>query len=179
MKKSFYFLVSTLCGAAGIIFFLIQHDFIILQLPFKSIEKQPSEAVQKNLQLNTSVFFVHGDKILHEKIKLSYAQLNEQEQTDLLAKKWLAKNINERNISPHITITSTAININENYIFICFNESFLNVDWGINQNWLLLQTLLKTLHSGGIKRYGVLFCVDDKPMSDRQLDFSQPITYED
>jgi hypothetical protein len=163
------------CLAAGILFFLIQRKWLIIHFTFNPKEliaiHPQHEASRKTIKL----FYKKGEKWLHEQTNIVWDEENTAQNTKFLVKQWLLTLQEEHIINPHVSLESIATSTPGSEAYISFDQSLFLPDISIIKKWLIIESLIKTIHYAALPLNSFMLLVHHQPMEDDHLDFSQPI----
>lgn len=160
----------------GFVFFLFQRDYLVLQLPWAHTTiSNPLEKNQYTKQ-KICIFYPKGTTTLFEEIEITSAPQDRQELLNLVVKKWLIKNIAEKNIPELVTLDNGALNEQENHALLSFNSSLFKSDISTEQKWKLIQALMRTFVSAEINLLSITFLKNGSVMDDAHLDLSEPVS---
>lgn len=174
MKKGFFvLLITALCLIAGIIFFLIQRQWLIIQWTFDS---SPHEIafLQKETVLKKEITFYwwKNDKFQHEKASLIWREGKNAENLQHIINQWLSFLKGEKIVDPTLTVDSVALGAHEQEAYVSFNQPFPWKEWPIHKKWMLLESLFKTIKSSDSMTKFIMILANNEPMPDDHLDFS-------
>ncbi len=177
MKTRTFFILTLICCVAGVIFFLIQRNWVIIHFTFSphhngsSNTEEKCTAVQKKIKF----FYFKNNKWHTEQINLVWDDQNNTMNMQQLVKQWLTLLQDEHLLPAHVNLVSVALSSQGGDAYISFDTSLFSPDQSIMKKWLILESLFKTMHDAAVPIYSVMFLVHNKPMVDDHLEFSQPL----
>jgi hypothetical protein len=174
MKRINYIILVLTCLSLGILFFLIQHRWLIIHWTFDNaqnkIQKNSTESVvQKKIQL----YYWKNEKLQREDSIVICNLKNKPDTLKQLANSWLDILKDEKIFTKKMKVEYIALDESEQNAYISLNQTPPWQEWSINQKWLTIESLLKTIREAnlGIKYINLL--VQDKPLEDTHLSFMQ------
>ncbi|MFA6262881.1 MAG: hypothetical protein WCW33_04940 [Candidatus Babeliales bacterium] len=175
MKPQFFIILLCICGLAGIIFFLIQRNWLIVQ--FTYTPSVASQQIQQNLTSKKAVkiFYWKKGSWRHEEASIVCDEQNPTQTLQQLVKQWLTTLSDEQLIPQNCAIESIALSSPGSEAYLSFDRSFLIPEQSIIKKWYIIEGLFKTLHHAGLTLTSMMFLVHDQPMVDDHIEFSQPI----
>jgi hypothetical protein len=169
------FIIFLCCLFAGILFFLIQRQWLIIHWAsytptLGTKEKNKTGEHKKKL----SLFYWKNDKFFHDDTYVIWYENTVSENLKTIITKWLTY-ITDEKILPHTpTIESVAILSTKHEAIISFSAIFDWKEWSIFKKWILIESLCKTIKSVTPEINSLIFLVKNEPMHDEHLDFSHP-----
>jgi hypothetical protein len=171
-----------LCGIAGILFFLVQRKWIIVQWTFNSphITSIPSQINKQNsVQKPVKLYYWKKEKWHQEEATILWLENNSAQNLKLLIKQWLTLQQDEHIVSPHCLLESVAVSSLGNEAYISFDRTLFSKEWPIIKKWLLLTSLFKTINQAAPVLQSLTLLVHYQIMDDDHLDLSQPLPIQD
>lgn len=174
MKKGFFvFFITTICLAVGILFFLIQRQWLIIQWSFDTSNHEIAFFKKETvLKKEVSFFWWKDNKFNREKASLIWREGKNAENLRQVINQWLTYLKGEKILEPSITVDSVALGSHEQEAFVSFNQPFSWKEWAIYKKWMLIECLFKTIKSSDLLTKSIMFLVNNEPMTDDHLDFS-------
>ncbi|MFA5306400.1 MAG: hypothetical protein WC365_03040 [Candidatus Babeliales bacterium] len=175
MKTKFFIVILFLCSVAGIIFFLIQRNWLIIQFTYTqpaATQQNPHNVTSKK---NIRIFYKNKGGWHHEEASIVWNEHNQEQALGQLIKQWLMTLAGEQLIPRNCILESVVFSSSGNEAFVSFDRSFLLSEQSILKKWYVIEGLFKTIHHAGISLTSLMFLVHDQPMTDDHIEFSQPI----
>lgn len=110
-----------------------------------------------------------------EESSLIWKENNAAENLKNLANHWIAFLQDEKVIRRNIVVEDVAISSVGQEAYISFDRSPLPNDWSTRKKWFLIDSFLKTIDASELGIKFVVLLVNQNPMEDDHLDFSQPL----
>ncbi len=175
MKLKFFIFILFLCLFVGVIFYLVQRNWLIIQftgVPLaKTIATAQSPASRKPIQL----FYWKKGAWHHDETTIVWNEQNPADSIQQLVKQWLITMADEELVPHNCSLESVALSSPGSEAYVSFNRSFLLPELSIIKKWYIIEGLFKTIHRAGISLHSMMFLVHDQPMVDEHIEFSQPI----
>jgi len=172
MKRST--IISLTCLILGIMLFLIQQNWILLHWRFTSSSALPAIKKEAIIRKTIHLYFLKNEKFNTEETTILWDNNNMTHNLKQVVLHWLSCNQEEKNISPS-TVFENVIITNTGEAYLSFNQTLLSKEWSIHKKWYLIESLFKTILKADIQISSVIFLVNQEPMDDDHLDFSQPL----
>jgi hypothetical protein len=175
VKIQFFIILLCICGLGGIIFFLIQRNWLIVQ--FTYTPSVASQHTQQNLTSKKSIkiFYWKKGSWHHEEASIVWDEQNPTQTLQQLVKQWLTTLSDEQLIPSSCILESIALSSPGSEAYLSFDRSFFLPEQSIIKKWYIIEGLFKTLHHAGLRLTSMMFLVHDQPMVDDHIEFSQPI----
>jgi hypothetical protein len=175
VKTKFFVILLCLCSLVGIVFFLVQRNWLIVQFTYA-----PSIAHQQAQQSLTSkksvkIFYWKKGSWHHEEASIVWDDQNLTQTLQQLVKQWLTTMVDEQLIPQNCTLESIALSSPGSEVYLSFDRSFLIPELSIIKKWYVIEGLFKTIHHAGMTINSMMFLVNNQPMIDDHIEFSQPI----
>ncbi len=173
MNKWLAFFVVLLSSIAGLLFFLIQGQYVLIKLPWFSyplVEKRadrPAE-VQRDVVCQVS----RQGLTIQVKKTILWPQ-NQSEAIKRLVELWVAAGVEEGAVAEEAKIHSVALTHQGTVALIAFEKTFILPHLSTVARWQLVESLLQTLRTAGVVLEGVYFVQGQHFLQDDYLDFSQ------
>ncbi len=169
-------LISLACFCAGIFFFLLYRDFVIIKWVGSQGARQLAKLRKGAAVTRKEVkyYFFKDDTVYFEEGIMIWDTSSPTKNIKLLISDWLVCLQGEKQISPTVFLNSVAFSFGKESVFLNFNKSFFSKNSSIHHKWQLIESLLRTMRGAGVTVQSVRFFVDDKLLRDDHLDFSQP-----
>ena len=173
MKRSLYnSLIISTSIITGMLFFAFYHHWIIIQLPWTTYSYESSNQKLGTKQTLT-VYFFDGAQQKSEPKELVWSD-DEQMNLTYLVRSWLTI-LYEENITPRKILLITAIiNPHTHEALISFDRSLFPKEFSLHTKYLLIESLLKTIHASSLSVTSVRFLAHHEPMLDQHLSFLTP-----
>lgn len=173
LKPFHYLLISISTLLAGIVFYGIYNDFIIIRFPLKTIPTALTTNAQKK---NFKLFYWFQDK-WHTEEKELLAQ-NTVKTLTYLVTSWLALLEDERVMDKKVSVQSVLTDALGTEAYISFDRNPFSKESSTYQKLMWIEGLLKTIRENGIPLKNIRFLVHHRPLQDQHLDFSSawPLT---
>lgn len=172
MKLSYILFFVPISILMGIFFLAYQQEWIIFRSPWNTLYA-PYSALGMRKQ-HILLFFPNYHHIKHEQKELIIAD-SKKERTATLISAWLSYLHEENIIKNKIKLQSALFDPTESSLYISFDQPIFNKQQSTYSKWLLIQSLLQTIHKNKIEVCGVYFLVNHAEMQDEHLDFSHRI----
>jgi hypothetical protein len=169
MDKKVYTIISITCFFAGILFFALYNEWIIIKSPRIFSDQLPTSLLKKK---EIAHFYFHHNKWKTEKQEILWAENDAINATNLI-NAWLSIVDEERITQKKITLQSALISTSGS-LYISFDQNLLTKEDPIFKKWMLIEGLLKTIAHNGIPIHHVQFLVQHQQLHDQHLDFSLP-----
>ncbi|MBD3231204.1 hypothetical protein GF322_00925 [Candidatus Dependentiae bacterium] len=173
-KKTFLFLPIIICFFIGIIFFIIQKSWIIIQWPFASNLENVKFVVDSATELHKKVkfFYYKDERFLEENVDLLWIE-NKSENLKHLINNWFVFLREERLVDKPYYLETVAFADDLQTVYLSFNKSFLDQEWSIFKKSNFMESLLKTISYSDLGVKNLIFLVNHQEMEDYHLDFSR------
>jgi hypothetical protein len=161
----------------GIVIFIIQRGLLIVEWAINPNIAQQLASTQQNVstQKKLTFFFVKDNTLQKDEISLIWKDNDSVENLKNLINNWLSFLQDEKILHKSVAVEDVAISSIGQEAYISFDRSPLHSEWSIRKKWLLVEGLLKTIHNAELDIKFAILLVNQKPMEDEQLDFSQPL----
>ena len=176
MKSKLFLIIILLSGVAGIIFFLVQRNYVIVQVtsnPFASPSLQAGGDVGSNRPIK--IYFWKHDKWLTDDATVLWNQQDVTSNTSHVIKQWLLTLQDEHLVSSHILVESVSVDDAGSEVYVSFDHSLFAREWSIHQKWKILESLFKTLRFAITGLQTMVLLVHHQPMQDDHLMLDQPL----
>ncbi|MBM3886973.1 hypothetical protein FJ364_03495 [Candidatus Dependentiae bacterium] len=173
MNKWFIFFIIVFSGIAGVFFFLIQGQYLLVKLPWFSYPVVQT-SMSKPTEVQKEVVCYLSKQGLSLQIKKNI--LWPQSQLDAVRRVvdlWLTAGVDEGCLSEDVKMRSVALTQQETVALISFDKTFIPPHLSTMERWQLVESLLLTLRLAGVVLEGVYFVQDQSFLQDDYLDFSQ------
>jgi len=172
MTKQWYALFA---GAfiIGLITCAYLNNWIIIRLPYRSNVNEQWYTAPTTSKKKVTIFFWKHDQWRKEMTQLIWHQEHEKN-IETITKAWLSVLEDEGLITTPARLQSVLLSPPKTLAYLSFDRNFLPPDGPTYDKWLRIEGLLKTIRENNIPIAHVQFLVDQQPMSDYHLDFSNP-----
>lgn len=178
MKKgSIIFILTIACSVVGILFFLIQRKWLIVQWTFHAEPNEVTLAKKETvLKKELTFYWLKKERVCLEKVTLIWRRDKNADNIKQVVNTWLDYLKAEKNLDQSIAIESVVLSPSEQDAFLSFNQGFSWKEWSVYKKWMLIESLRQTLQSAGLPLKFMTFLVNQEPMLDDHLDFSHPLS---
>jgi hypothetical protein len=177
VKQHSFIGISIVCLAAGVLIFLIQQKWLIINFTGPAHKKavtplsHTGKAAKKTIKLwhhkNHQWRFEEASIIWHEQDSaLNLAQIVRQ---------WLTIQHDEHALTPHTALEHTTLSSPGSEAYLSFDRPLFSNALPIKKKWLIVESLFKTIHQAGLCLQSISLLVHGQPMDDEHLDFSRPL----
>lgn len=167
-QKTNILLLLTLCGIGGAVYYAWQAQWIILNIPGRSVLRDVGDGYTKK---DINLYCWHNNQWIHERtpILLSCEESFNvhhiaQAVLNLLSEKYVLKE--------KITLLSVVRTYDAQQLIIFLDRAPFLLNMSIQTKLMIVESILKTLRENGVKTPLVNFFVGRQPMQDAHLDFS-------
>lgn len=169
MKTKSYAILSGIIFIVGVLFFAFYHEYLIINLK-KPIKTQLTAA--PTAQQKVMMHF-WKEKWKFDEIQLLLNQ-NPCHDAQLILANWIELALDEHILTKKITVQPAMITQDNQHLYISFDLNPFGKESATFEKWMIIEGILKTIHGAlpSIKR--VTFLLDHQPLTDAQLDFSNP-----
>lgn len=157
-----------LCVAA--ILFAISQQWIIFRVPQIHTQNTQEQVITKQ---QVTLWFWHQNQWKSEKTELLWSQ-NISENISQLVSALLILFEEEQLLDKKTNLQSVTLTADHMNALISFDRPPLAKQASIYTKWMMIEALLKTIRTHGIKIQTVQFLTHHQPMQDAHLDFSHP-----
>jgi hypothetical protein len=175
-KYLIYVFLSILCFFVGVTLFLVKRDWLILHwVPSYKRSEDISGVLGKKVapKKNIKFYYWKDEQLKNEENSLVWLS-GKGEITKLIVGNWLSFIYEERILGKRVGIESAALDSTEQVAYLSFDQALFLREWSLHKKWQLLDGLLRTIADSGLGIQKIVFLAKNEPMSDDQLDFSQP-----
>jgi len=166
----FYLTISGGALIIGIVLFALMHHWLIIRVPllhgYQSYLPDQSSPTKKKIALH---YYRDGwhqemtDIIGHESIDQTLSHL---------ITAWLAHAHEEKLLSKKCTLLTVLLNEKQTVAYLSFDQPLHSALSTTFEQWMLIESMLKTITENGIRLQSIQFLVNHKPMHDAHLDYS-------
>ncbi len=157
-----------LCVAA--ILFAISQQWIIFRLPQVHTQSTEEHVITKQ---QVTLWFLHQNQWKNEKTELLWSQ-NISENISQLVSALLMLFEEEQFLAKKTTVQSVTLTADHMTALISFDRPPLEKQASVYAKWMMIEAILKTIRTNGIKIQSVQFLTHHQPMQDAHLDFMRP-----
>lgn len=168
--RSFIILcLTSFCG--GMLLFLIKKEIIMFSF---SSRKLFFNQEKKNIFIKKKVLFFNKtiSEWKQEEAFLLWSNDNNEDSYQLI-NSWLVWLYEERVLEKKVKLQSVLLSPSGEELYISFDRSFLSTQASIYAQWILIESLLKTIRENIPSIQAVSFFVDHKPLENPYIDFSR------
>jgi hypothetical protein len=153
------------------LFLALQRDWIIIRLPsFKKELTQQHNAEKKSVKL----FFWKHDRWTQEGVEVIWVDNDMGQTTKYLIDRWLTWLDEERLTERKVSLQSVMITPNNQEAMLSFDRSPFPTEWTTYEQWMWIESLLKTVRDNNIRIQRIRFLVHHQELIDYHLDFNNP-----
>ena len=158
-------------------FFIFQRGLLIVEWAISpSFIHQISKTARDNSTAKKfNLYYPKGDVFANELVSIIWKDNGPSENIKHLLNNWLTLLQEEHVLNKSVLVEDVAISSVGQEAYISFDRSLLMSEWSIHKKWLLIQSLLKSLQEAETGVKFVIFLVNQRPMEDEHIDFSQPL----
>lgn len=179
MKKFIYVLLVLICLTSGTLLFLIQRKWLIIHWAFKSArDNTQTILIENSTQQKVRLYFWKNNKFQHEDAVIIWNTNNKPDTLKHLIDAWLITQNDENLFSKKIKVENIALDSYEQDAFISFDQTFPWQEWSINQKWLTIESLLKTIKEANLEVKYINILTHGKPLEDAHISFIQHLPIE-
>jgi hypothetical protein len=163
-------LASLVALGIGIIYFAINHEWILIRHPLAYDQYQPKHSA--NTKKECLLSYWHNNEWHHEKITLIWKDnvaYNCKQIINELLSLWYEEHI----INKKIVLESAMTSQSGQELFLSFSRNLFDKEESLFTKWMRIESILRTLRNQGTKVTNIRFLVQHQPLRDRHLDFSQ------
>lgn len=169
MKNIKFIFISTVFLLCGVLFFLNQESWIIINVT------KPKTAIKTNnfhIQAKETPLWIFSQgKFQKETTEIIFS--NDHAQTiKLLINNWLATLEEENIINKQITVHSVILSPSGQDAFICLTDSPLEKQISTHTKLMIIESMLKTLKDAQLDLVHIRLLVHHQPMQDAHLNFN-------
>ncbi len=173
MMNKTYALISGITFILGILLCALLNNWIIFKLPSYSKTAEQQHATPITSKKKVTLFFWKHDQWGKETTQLLWSQ-DQDKNIEAVCKAWLSLLEDEGLITAPVRLQSVLLSPPKTLAYLSFDRNFLPQDGPIYAKWLRIEGLLKTIRENDITISHVQFLVDQQPMFDYHLEFSNP-----
>ncbi len=158
---------------AGIFFFAVKREFIIVRLPgyhYNPLHDPTAPATEKKI---VTLWVRSRDTWQTEQQELLWTN-DTAENMRLLVTNWLAFAQEEHSIEKKVAVQNCALSTSGQELYLSFDRNPLPKEQSILTKWLLLEGLLKTIRENKLPLVSIHFLVHNQPLQDPHLSFDLP-----
>ena len=170
--KNFYLILIFLAAFAGMLFYAIQHEWIIIRKPSHGKNEQQNSVAPSAIKKKVTLYYWHHTKWNSEKIEIVWLESKAQT-LQVLINSWLNLLDDEQIMEKKVSLQATMVDQSGN-AYISFDRSPFPKSGTTYAKLMWIESLLKTIRENDIKIQGIQFLVHHKPLHDYHLDFSKP-----
>lgn len=167
MRYKYFIFISFITFTAGILFYLIYNNWIILYHPNL---RQDTYNIAANKD-QVTLFFMNNNQWQKEQKELILSG-DKSQAIQAIIISWLNLLSEEKIDQKRVQLESVALSPEENELFISFNRTPFEPESSTYDKLIWIESLLKTFRENNINLQSVRFLVHHQPMSDSNLDFS-------
>jgi len=170
MNKTTNFIAITLgCSLLGIGYYAWQQRWIIFNIPVQFKQNQTSNYTKKK----AAIYLWRHESWTHETVELLWAN-HEPFDAQQLIQATLTLLAEEHDLKKKITIEHVLEHTNHQQLLVFLDGTPFSKNMSIRTKLMIIESILKTLRENGIKTPSINFFVNNQPLPDAHLDFSNP-----
>ncbi len=174
MKKINYLILTLICLVCGSVFFLIQRKWLVVYWTLSPIESNVRLISKDNsTQKNVNLFFWKNEKLKHNNAIIIWNAENKHSTLKQLIDAWLSVLYDEKVFTKKIITENVALSKSEQEAYISLNQNPPWQEWSIQDKWLTIESLLKTVREVELDVKFISILVNGKPLEDTHLGFNQ------
>lgn len=165
------------CIGTGVLFFLVQHRWVVVHWSFKPATYENSSESEKTTveKRKCKIYAFKDDKEVVDEAIILWEPNNNTHNVRQLVATWVTYQQEERILNQSLSLEAVAVSAATQILLLTFNQPIMNRDWSTFKKWQILESLLKTIRGTELPVTTVKFLVGDQVMSDDHIDFSQGI----
>ncbi len=177
MIKTRYLVLLSFIGALiGGTAFLLQRNLLIIHFPRSQsnaviLEKAHEPSVQKKLRF----YYKKSNRWLFEESNILWQESNPANNVKHLIKQWLVVMRDEHLLQAPTILQSVAAAPASNQLYISFDQSLFLQQQSIMDKWLIIESLIKTIHESGLSVGSITLLINHKPWHDDHIELTQPL----
>jgi hypothetical protein len=161
---------SIISCLAGILFYSLKTEMLIVRWPHKKHEKQLLAECARERKMVT-LFYWLNDSWQTEKMSLIWdTQTSENIRT--ITNQWIALMGEEKLLKKSFRVESVLLSANEKEAYLSFNRSPFEKQRSAYEKWIFIESLLKTIRENKSSITHIHLLVHHEPLIDNDLDFS-------
>ena len=165
-----YIIICIAAFTASLLLFAYHKEYIILNFHQKIRSESSANPAQKQ---NTTLYFWHQNEWHTEHVSLlfsDYIAANMQQ----LVSRWIQLLNEEKILKKKVALQSATITFDKQELIISFDRVPWNKEWSTFDKWMTIEGLLKTIKTVDPSIKQVRFLVNQQPVQDPHLDFTNP-----
>ena len=163
--------VSICSGLLGLILFAYAHNIIIIRYPFSSSHLDTTTHLPTITKKKVTLHYWHNNSWNNEETELLWSS-DKAENIRYLINNLLALMHEEEALSKKITCESVMLCPTGNEAFLSLDRNPFCKESSTFEKWMIIESILKTIHGAEIPIQSVRFLVHHKPLHDYHLDFT-------
>jgi hypothetical protein len=167
-----YTLLGLCCLCAGIFFFLVQREFIIIQWSYPSRHQVHNLSSDATTTRTIKLYCWDNERTIDHETSLIWHRSNPAENLKTLVSAWINLAHSEHILSKLAILQDAPYATTSKEAYLSFDQSILDPTWSIRKKIFVMQSLLKTISKTDLKIQHIVFLVNHQPMIDEHLDFS-------
>lgn len=173
MTPKNYYSLGVFCGLAGMLFCAYLNNWIIIRFPSYTRDITALYDASSMSKKKVTLFFWKYEQWCKESTQILWSQETERNLA-LIIKAWLTLLEDEHLITTPVRLQSVLLSPNKTQAYLSFDRNLLPANCSIYSKWLYIEGLLKTIRENGIGISHIQLLVDQQPMTDYHLEFSNP-----
>ena len=171
-KQVQYFLLTGICLSLGVLFFLIQREFIIIQWSCPPSNHLQNLSINATTTRTVTLYYWNNERVIDHQMSLVWHRANPSENLKTLISSWIGLAHSEHILSKLVSLQEALYAAQSKEGYLSFDQPILDPAWSIRKKVYFLQSLLKTISKTGLEVQHLVFLVNHQPMTDEHLDFS-------
>ena len=157
----------------GIIVCAYLNNWIIIRFPSYANDIAQFYTASHKSKKKVTLFFWKHDQWRKESTQLLWSE-DTATNVEAITKAWLTLLEDEGLITTPVRLQSVLLSPSKTVAYLSFDRNFLPQDGPTYAKWLRIESLLKTIRENDITLSHIQFLVDQQPMFDYHLDFTNP-----
>lgn len=160
--------IGIVCGgSAGLIWFALQSNLIIIRWPQK-----PTLAASLNATREIPLWYYKYNQWIARAETVIWPT-HPQNQLEIVTQSWLHQ-LSDESLIKMVSLQATLLSRDQKTVYLSFTKSPFNKQQSIDSKLKIIEGLSKTLKEALPSVQGIQLLVNHKPLQDPHLDFLQP-----
>lgn len=173
-KLTRFAFLALACSCSGVLFFLIQREFIIIQWSYPPKNISQNFSVDGTTTRIIMLYCWNNKRLLDHQVSLIWYRTNPAENLKTLVSAWIDFAHSEHILSKSIVLQNAWYASHNKEAYLSFDQPIFDATWSIKKKIFLMQSLLKTIGKTDLQIQHLVFLINHQPMIDDHLDFSYP-----
>jgi hypothetical protein len=170
MNNKNYIIPCIAAFTISLLFFAYHKEYILFNFGSKINNESNAKHAQKQTIL---IHFWYQNEWHTETVSLLFSD-NAATNMQQVVSRWAQLLNEEKIIKKKIALESAAITFDKQELIISFDRVPWNKEWNTFDKWMTIEGLLKTIKTTGSSIKKVRFLVNQQPVQDPHLDFTNP-----